>query len=45
MPEGIYCSTNMEEVIKETDLILHVTPSKFTRSTFEKYKGILTKGK
>ena len=27
-----------EEIIKDTEFILHVTPSKFTRSTFEQYK-------
>ena len=38
LPEGIYCSTNFEEVIKDAELILHVTPSKFTRDTIKKYK-------
>ena len=38
LPENIFCSTNFEEVIKEADMILHVTPSKFTRSTFKQYK-------
>ena len=38
LPNDIYCSTNYEEVIKDTDFILHVTPSKFTRSTFKQYK-------
>ncbi len=38
LPEGIYCSTNFEEVIKDTDFILHVTPSKFTRNIFRQYK-------
>lgn len=38
LPEHIYCSTNFEEVIKDVDFILHVTPSKFTRSTFMQYK-------
>lgn len=38
LPENISCSTDFEEVIKETELILHVTPSKFTRSTFKQYK-------
>ena len=36
--ENIYCSTNFEEVIKDSEFILHVTPSKFTRETFKKYK-------
>lgn len=38
LPENISCSTDFEEVIKGTELILHVTPSKFTRSTFNQYK-------
>lgn len=38
IPDNIYCSTSYEEVIKDTEFILHVTPSKFTRSTFEQYK-------
>lgn len=38
LPENIYCSTSFEEVIKDVDFILHVTPSKFTRSTFKQYK-------
>ena len=38
LPENIYCSTDFEEVIKNSDFILHVTPSKFTRSTFKQYK-------
>ena len=38
IPENIKCSTSFEEVIKDTDFILHVTPSKFTRSTFKQYK-------
>ncbi len=38
LPENISCSTNFEDVIKESEFILHVTPSKFTRSTFKQYK-------
>ena len=36
--ENIICSNDFEEVIKDTDFILHVTPSKFTRETFKQYK-------
>ncbi len=28
----------MEEVVADSDLILHVTPSKFVRETIKKYK-------
>ena len=38
LPEKIYCSNDMEEVIKDTEFILHVTPSKFTRNIFKQYK-------
>lgn len=38
LPENIYCSTSFEEVIKDTEFIIHVTPSKFTRNTFKQYK-------
>ena len=38
LPENIKCSTDFEEVIKDTECILHVTPSKFTRETFKQYK-------
>ena len=35
---NIKCYTNYEDVIKDTDFILHVTPSKFTRDTVKEYK-------
>lgn len=38
VPENVECSNDFEEVIKDADFILHVTPSKFTRSTFKQYK-------
>ena len=38
MPENILCTTNIEEAVKGSDMILHVTPSKFTRDTVKKYK-------
>ena len=38
IPENITCYMNYEEVIKDADFILHVTPSKFTRSTVREYK-------
>lgn len=41
LPEGIYASTSLEEVIKDTDFILHVTPSKFTRNVFKQYKHLV----
>lgn len=38
IPDNVTCSTDFEEVIKDSEFILHVTPSKFTRSTFKQYK-------
>ena len=38
LPENIYCSQDFEEVLNDADLILHVTPSKFTRDIFRQYK-------
>lgn len=38
LPNNIYCSTDFKEVINGTELILHVTPSKFTRNIFKQYK-------
>ncbi len=38
LPNNIYCSISYEEVIKDADFILHVTPSAFTRNTFKQYK-------
>lgn len=42
LPEGIYCTTSYEEAIKESEIILHVTPSKFTRNTIKEYKQYVT---
>ena len=41
IPEGIICTTNIEEAVKGSDIILHVTPSKFTRETIKKYKAYI----
>ena len=38
IPEGVKCTTDIEDAIRESDMILHVTPSKFTRETVKKYK-------
>ena len=34
--------TDLEEVIKDSEMILHVTPSKFVRETIKKYKKYVT---
>ena len=38
IPDGVYCSNDFQEVLKDADFILHVTPSKFTRNVFNQYK-------
>ena len=42
MPDNIVCTTNIQEAVENTDLILHVTPSKFFRSTLKQYKDYIT---
>ena len=42
IPDGIMCTLDYEEVIKDTDFILHVTPSKFTRNIVKDYKKFVT---
>lgn len=41
IPEGIICTTNFEEAIKETEIVLIVTPSKAVRETIKKFKEYL----
>ena len=41
IPEGVTGSTSFEEVLEVTELIDHVTPSKFVRETREKYKHLV----
>ena len=38
IPDNIECRNSFEEVINSADIILHVTPSKFTRDTVKQYK-------
>jgi len=38
LPEGIECFLDFENTIKDSNIILHVTPSKFTRSIVKQYK-------
>ena len=41
LPENIFASNNFEDVIKDAEIILHVTPSKFVRSTIKQYKSFV----
>lgn len=36
--ENVYCYTDIKEVVTDSSVILHVTPSKFTRNVFNQYK-------
>lgn len=38
IPEGVYATGDFEEAVEGAELIIHVTPSKFVRSTIEGYK-------
>lgn len=38
LPEGIMCTLDYKEAIDDSDIILHVTPSKFTRNIVKDYK-------
>lgn len=40
--ENIICYTDMKTVIEGSEMILHVTPSKFVRETIKKYKDYVT---
>ena len=42
LPDGIKCTTSYQEAIEGTEMIIHVTPSKFTRSTVKEYKKYVT---
>ncbi len=42
IPENITCTLSYEEAIWGSDIILHVTPSKFVRSTVSEYKKYIT---
>lgn len=41
LPNNIVCYTDMEKVVKDSEIVLHVTPSKFTRNIVKQYKEYL----
>lgn len=41
LPDGISCTNSYEEAIENTEIILHVTPSKFVRNTIKDYKNFV----
>ena len=42
IPDGVICSNDFKEVLDGAEIILHVTPSKFVRSTLKQYKDLVT---
>ena len=38
IPDGLECTSSFEEALEGAEIILHVTPSKFVRSTIKGYK-------
>lgn len=38
LPDNIVCYTDYEKALEDSELILHVTPSKFTRNIIKEYK-------
>ena len=42
IPENVICTLDYKEAIDGSDMILHITPSKFTRDTVKKYKEYVT---
>jgi len=42
LPDGIKCTTSYQEAIEGSEFIIHVTPSKFTRSIVKEYKQYIT---
>lgn len=43
IPDNVTCSSDFKEVLDGAEIILHVTPSKFVRSTLSQYKNLVTK--
>ena len=42
LPDGIEATNSYEYAIKDSEFIIHVTPSKFTRDTVKQYKQYVT---
>lgn len=42
LPQNIQCYTDFESVFEDSELVLHVTPSKFVRNIIKQYKGYVT---
>lgn len=42
IPENIKCTLSYEDAIQDSDIVFHVTPSKFTRNIVNQYKKYIT---
>ena len=42
IPDNVRCYTDIKQVVEGSDIILHVTPSKFVRTTLKKYEAYVT---
>lgn len=42
IPENVSCTTSYKDAIEGSEIILHITPSKFTRDTVKEYKEFVT---
>ena len=42
IPDNVSCTTSFEDAINGSELILHITPSKYTRDTVKKYREYVT---
>ncbi len=42
IPDNVRCYTDIKQVVERSDIILHVTPSKFVRTTIKKYEAYVT---
>ena len=43
IPDNVVATSDFEEAIKDAEIILHVTPSKFVRDTIKNYKSFVKK--
>ena len=41
VPDGIVADTDIKQVVNDAEIIIHVTPSRFVRSTIQQYKDAL----
>ena len=42
IPNNVFCTTSYKEAIEDSEIVLHITPSKYTRENVKKYKQYVT---